>query len=316
MPVHAFPAKLSPNRVIVSPPAEIRAAPFVVVAMLTESYAGFLDRFVEACTRYGLPYAVHVLPAVHRSISPKGVSDLAFTKANFLYGMLDSYAKHVLYLDIDCVIREEPALIAQMVRQGRDFSVYNWLVDAPNDTYRPIDIANLPPDLQREDCTERFYSYSHSIDYWSADQLVCSGAVQLYGNTPAARGLLQRWHETIATFPGTRDDHCLDFAFNNRSDFDPMLDCEWLPKSYARYRWWIYERPVIDHPDIPYEGTAFVQIQDPGGRLRVHHENVSPVSAQPVFPRDCVIDVRQKVLLRWDGQRFVEVERVTRDLWV
>ena len=230
---------------------------YVIGAMFTAAYSDKAERLAASCEKFGLPYVIHEVPTVHRSISGRGTDDLSYTKPNFIRHLLAAHKKPVLYLDADCEFVSQPELIDQLVRSGCDFAIYNGYADEHTDRFVPIELslrANEPP------IRNRFYRFAGSADWYTNSQLVCSGLVQFYGNSVAARALLSRWHRTIATFPGCADDAALNFAFNNltrRSWLSWLLKVRWLPKSYARISWWIHAKPIINHPDIPWKVFQF-----------------------------------------------------------
>ena len=149
----------------------------------------------------------------------------------------------------------------------------------------------------------------------SDTQLLCCGAVQWYANTTAARGLLKAWQHVIAHSPGSADDKCLDLAFNNLTAVAQPLRTAWLHKSYARYAWWIYERPVIDHPEFPASGAGFIPLEQLEGRPRIHLDRVSTPRVHPVFPRELLIDTEMRTLLRLFEARWHVVGSVSTPLW-
>lgn len=288
-----------------------RQGPYVMGAMFTPNYAAKANRLMASCEKFGVPYVMHELAGVHRSISPRGSHDLSFTKANFVRHLLDTHVKPVLYVDADCEILESPGLIESLARSDCDFAIYNWLADEYNDAFLPIELR-INGDAP---ITNRYFAFSHAVEYFSADQLLCSGPVQFYGNTDKARLLLSEWLHAAAAFPNSADDECLDFAFNNWTSA-VRLKTHWLPKSYARYPWWIYEKPVIDHPDHPSLDSDFVPINDPSGRQRFYEERARLRNGTPMFPRDCVIDTADGTLYRQVGTKLAAFGRTEREFWV
>jgi hypothetical protein len=90
-----------------------------------------------------------------------------------------------------------------------------------------------------------------------------------------------------------QDDHCLDVAFNYRSP--DRLRFEWLPKEYARYAFWIFSDPIIDHPELPALASAdFDTIS--GGRAIVSQITLDAGKRIPV-PRTMIIDTYNDALL-------------------
>jgi hypothetical protein len=285
---------------------------WVVGAMYTASYEEKARSLAASCERFGLPHAIHHVPAVHRSINSRGTPDPAFTKANFIHHLLSTHKKPVLYVDADCEFLSEPALLEGLVRSGTDIAVYNWLADEHTDAFAPVEIAlpNQPPSKNR------FYTFTHSVEHFAPNQLLCSGPVQYYGVTEGARLLLAEWFRTIIEFPGTADDECLDFAFNNLGARTAYLRPRWLPKAYARYAWWIYAKPVINHPDPPNTENNFVQISDPAGRQRFYPAKTEKRDAVRLFPRDCIIDTEQRMVCRMIGNRLVAISPTDQNFWL
>ncbi|MBX9773966.1 MAG: tetratricopeptide repeat protein [Xanthobacteraceae bacterium] len=219
---------------------------YLVATLFTQSYARKCQALRASCSQFELPFIACEVAAVHQSISVWGGDDPASTKAAMIYWALERYQKPVLYIDCDCEIRSDPTLIDTVVAEGHDFAAYNWLADMCTDGFSPISLR-----VGNATVVDRFYQLSVHVDHYATDQLMVSGAVQLYAPTSAARALLAQWQQTILSTPGALDDGCLAFAFNNANDRNINLRPFWLPKAYARYPWWITERPVIEHPDQP-----------------------------------------------------------------
>jgi len=112
--------------------------------------------------------------------------------------------------------------------------------------------------------------------------------------------LLNAWFQTIQEFPGAPDDHCLDRAFNIRRPMGRDWRWAWLDKAYARYLWWIYVRPVIDHPQFPEKGDpAAAKIMGTADNsLRWNKERAELRTEGRLFPRDAIIDAEQRLILR------------------
>ncbi|HET7084430.1 MAG TPA: putative nucleotide-diphospho-sugar transferase [Rhizomicrobium sp.] len=246
-------------------------APFIVCAMFTPGYRSLAERLAQSLTHFSLAHALFEVEAVHRSINPRGSSDLAFSKPGFIRFLLERFSKPVLYVDADMVFRREPALIASLCNESCDFAIYNWLADPRNDAWCPD-----------QDGRWRFF---FSIDVESDSQLMASGGVQLWRATPAAVALLSAWERTIAGHPGAQDDHCLDFAFNHGGF--PGLEPRWLPKEYCRHAFWPYVEAVIDHPQFPAPDAG--QWKDLG-IARLDRGKIRRAAKQQPFPRDQVLD--------------------------
>jgi len=288
--------------------------PVLIVGMFTASYVKTAERLLASLRKLNLPHALFEVPTVHRSISPKGTLDPIYTKANFIWHARELAKRPVLYLDVDTVIRRNPELITQILSKGHDFAILNWLSQKSNDAWIPVPPS---PGAAKGTSANRYFQFSHSIDMVSEDQIVCSGAVQLWGNTEAATGLLAGWHDTILKFPGVADDQCLDFAFNNRLlGWDGRLRPFWLPKSYARYAWWIFDEPIIDHPDFPYSGSDWKHFDDAGSIKRLYRERLAKRTGAPPVPRDGIVDVKTGDFLRMKNNQLVPVGKLPMKRWV
>ena len=297
---------------------ESTAAPdkqtFLVAAMLTEGFRGHADRLADSCEQFEIPYALYEVPTVHKTISNQGSDDLAFTKASFIRHALDTHELPVLYIDVDCVFREQPEKIFKLAEDNIDFAVYNWLADEHTECYLPIEIT-LTENSRQKTYDNRFFRFAHCLDQHADDQLICSGAVQFYNNSDAARRLLDSWQSVIAEFPESTDDLCLDFAYNNLSPDDlPLM--RWLDKAYARLAWWIYIRPVIDHPEFPNIDDTDKPPPEKSTARFYYPERTKPISVEHVFPRDCIIDTEKKMLLKIENNRLLPWKPFSDDVWI
>ena len=282
--------------------------------MVTETHSKYAHRLAESCKQFGMSFTIHVVPMVHQSISLKGGTDIRYTKANFIAHLLREYQKPVLYLDADCYFESYPEKIAGFVDEEVDFAIYNWVGDWQNATYQPVPLQ-LDDGSGERLYLDRFYVFLHSVNFYAPDQLHCAGAVQYWGNTDSARALLRLWQETIARFPRSADDECLTFAYNNEVRGKLPLKAVWLDKAYARYAWWIYVQPVINHPDFPSPGLQFEPISPPDGRKPFYDEQARFHPAELVFPGGSVIDIETGTILKPDGNRLVPSGTYPNSLW-
>jgi hypothetical protein len=290
--------------------------PYVLAAMFTAAYAEKAIRLAASCEKFAVDYELHLVPSVHRSISAKGSDDLAYTKPNFIAALLARRRKPLLYVDADCELMSEPVLIDQLVRSGCDFAVYNWFADEYTDGFVPIEIS--PPGHQAA-IADRFYRFGVSRDWYSQTMLGCSGCVQFYAKSRAARAFLARWQNSIIEFLGCADDWALDFTFNNLAKLSWLrwlLKAQWLPKSYARIAWWIYVEPVINHADIPADNTGFTLIKDPKGRKVHYRSRAEHRRIKLLFPRDCIIDTQEHMICRLVDGRLTAVRPTNQRFWL
>lgn len=285
------------------------ACRFLAAAMYTRDYADRATRLAASCERFNVPYVLHEVPAVHSSISEKGNLDLALTKANFVRFLFTRHRTPILYVDVDCVFCDYPDLIDQLLESGATFAAYNWAADREHDAFVPVDV-----EIDGNVVRDRYYANSHRVDRYCVTQLVTSGCVQLYVDSPATRHLLGAWQETIMRFPGCADDHCLDFAFNNGGSLIPELRPFWLPKTYARYPWWIYVKPVIDHPDFPAESAGFKPIPEAPNARRFYEERAERTEGR--FPETCVVDVRERRMYEYLDGRLMVLGSTDLQFWV
>jgi hypothetical protein len=90
----------------------------------------------------------------------------------------------------------------------------------------------------------------------------------------------------------------------------------WLAKRYARYAWWIYERPVIDHPEWPASGQGFVPLQELAGKPRIDLRTVAVRNVNYIFPKECLIDIETRRLLRLRDGVWQPAESFSTPLWL
>ena len=311
--VSVFPLEFPFLRAVYEPQGVAGVANYVVGAMMTPDHAHFGERLAASCRSRALPLALFEVPAVHRSISVLGTGDPRYTKANFVHFLLGRYKCPVLYVDVDCEIVQEPVLMNDLAARKVDFAIFNWFAEEHTEAYVPAVIDSQDSSVSS---SGRFYRFSHSIDVVSQTQLLCSGAVQWYNDTDAARHLLGAWQSVIERAPGRADDKCLDLAFNNYLTEAPKLKTAWLEKRYARYAWWIYERPIIDHPEFPSSGDGFVQLDELEGKPRFHRHLLRQTSVDYVFPKDCLIDSQTRTIFRFDNGTWRPVGPVSTPLWL
>jgi hypothetical protein len=288
--------------------------PFLVISMYTQGYAARAERLRASCAKFGLQHELRRVPVVHDSISGSGVRNAAFTKAAFILDVLAQRRRPVLYVDADMVFRDEPALLYELLDGGTEFAIYNWAADRQADAYVPLPVDGGAAGDAGES-RPRFFRFASKFLHHDPSQLLCNGAVQLYADTPAARELLAAWQRRIEDFPGSADDHCLDYAYNNRGPALGGLRASWLPKEYARRAWWIATRPVIDHPEFAAGTPQFRPVPEVNGERQFYPERATLLDDSTLFPRDCIIDVRARRLLRIENETIVHAEDINREFW-
>lgn len=287
---------------------------FIICAMFTQhnpKFFQYADRLINSCEKFKLPYSLYVVPAIHKSISPSGQEDLAYTKSNFiLFNMQRFPSKNILYMDIDVFFMDYPSVISEISASVYDFAIYNWLNDQHNEAYVPINGT-----LDAGDVYSSFYRFSHHINLYDTQQLICSGAVQFYKNSNNAKYLLKYWYDVIAGNPYYADDESLDYTFNNfilgRMDFKPF----WLAKSYCRYPWWIYTKPVIIHPGLPY-GEPRAGLIEINNLKRIYPEKCQQKPNTFISPPDYIIDTKKRLLMKIVDNQIADVKPIKQQLWI
>jgi hypothetical protein len=264
------------------------------VSLFTHSYRAKAERLQHSLDSQDLDYAFYSIPQTHCSISPTAPDDIAYSKPSLIEQLLDRLDRPIVYLDADLVVCDRPVLLLDLPKQSVDFAILNWLALAENDGWSQFtEQDNL--DFGTKGRT--LYRFVVSVDWVSMSQLVCSGAVQYWTPTSAAKILLQSWKETILRFPGVVDDVCLDYAFNNLSeDVRSPMKVAWLPKEYCRYAWWIFDKPVIDHPAFPYGGEAWKALESQDGKSHFYTQACSSRQVNDQL-RQCVLDLDEMKVL-------------------
>ena len=249
----------------------------LVVAMYTADRLHHALRLRESLLRLKLSHAICEIDAIHSTTSVRGNPNSAHAKPVFIRDWVLQIAKPVLYVDADTVFKAVPTLIFQASRAGCQFAIFNWLSGEDNQTYFPIPATSTaaPAALARSSTPpyatptpnaaypaavsantnhaagQRVaFLKGFAVTHSSSDQILVSGAVQLWGSGAHARALLDLWHQTVLANPRSRDDHALDYSFNNFTSRKELRFVS-LPRAYCRYGWWPHVRPVIDHPDVP-----------------------------------------------------------------
>jgi hypothetical protein len=289
-----------------SPARDIAAAKFVVGIMAEPHEMAKGVRLLESCKARGIPAVLHEVPAVHCSISMAGSDDLSCTRPSFIRYLLDKHRRPVLYLDSGCVMVDTPSAILSMVDEQVGFAAFNWLAEEHTEAYSPISVR-AQEGASVAVTSDRYYRYTHSIDLYDPSQLLCSTHVLFWSDSDDARELLKAWQDLIARAPRSPDAHALDFAFNYRGTALPRLKTAWLDKRYMRIGWWIYVKPVIDHPDFFPVHAWTESLEKTEGLPRFDARKFKNLEVDYVFPRDCLIDTVEKMLVRPNFQNGFDV---------
>jgi hypothetical protein len=160
-----------------------------------------------------------------------------------------------------------------------------------------------------------YYVFSHSINFISDEQLICSGGVQFYGNSVEAKKLLESWQDFIGLNPEYADDECLDYVYNNYFSDSQGLKTLWLDKSYLRFPWWPHVKPVILHPEL-HPRRERRRIGEIDGHTRFYPERCRRNESDFIFPEGYIIDTRERLLLKFVNDRLVDKMPAGRDFWI
>jgi hypothetical protein len=310
-----FPMPFPYKRIYKESLSSLNRFPFVVIAMFMPDnlyYYKYADRLAASCEKYQLPSVIYEVPHVHSSINRKGASDLSFTKANFIcFNMQRFSGKDILYLDADMSFADYPDTINEISRLQYDFAVYNWLNDEHNEAYVPLNMKDEAGNNYYD-----FYIFSHHIGYYCPRQLICSGGVQFYRNSPEARYLLESWQSVIAYAHSSADDECLDYAYNNLDAGALTLKPFWLDKAYLRLPWWPHVKPVILHTALPMAGAGRSPVPERNNRKRFYPEQCRKRTEEFCFPTDYVIDTRNGYLLKFKNEQLVDSKKIGQKFWI
>lgn len=278
----------------------------LIISMCTPDYIRVALRLCESINKNTeFDFIVFETPTVHKSITPKGSSFLEYSKPSLIAYCLEKYGRSVVYLDSDVIIEQTPLLLNDLFAQNFDFSIYNWLSGEENHCYVPIN------DIQ----TETLYHFSHKINKSCPNQLICSGAVQFWAPTEKAHTLLNYWFDFIELEPNFTDDIALDFAFNNNTDKLAGMRCLWLPKSYARYAWWIFDKPIINHPYLPNKSNKSIIYSEARDQLRYYQEFFTEMQMPAPIADDELIDIKTKIIYKIISNELVATGYFKNEIW-
>jgi len=251
---------------------------YIVCSMFTPNLSGKCAELLHSVKQFNLSYSIYEVPSIHSSISINGSASSPFHKPNFIRSMLEKFRKPILYIDIDCIFRHKPSLINDIVSGGYDLAIFNWLSNERNDSYYPIYGCNYT--------NNRYYIYRNGLFQRSESQLICSGATQYWSGTKSSLNLLNKWAEIVELNTNSADDECLDFAFNNNDKTIKLFN---FPKTYARYGYWIFDAPIIDHPDIP-NPTKRQSVKMSQSEKRFYDERCTAKQREYFIKPDLILD--------------------------
>ena len=278
---------------------------FIVVSFFTKSYKDKADKLINSLNKFNINYKVFEIPTIHYSKSNKGSDDINYCMPKLIMKALSSFRLPILFIDCDMEIVQKPELFYRLDEKKIDFAIYNWLEDNDNDGYLPLKL-NINTSEGKIEKTYFINKVNVKLLNHSEKekQLFSSGAVAYFSNSDLSNKLLKDWYKNIEKYPQLPDDQILDYTFNFTFDKKNKLKIEWLSKNYCRVYWWIFTKPIINHPDnvSHREKDNFYKIT---GKKRYKIENTIKRETSKI-PSDLIIDINEKKLLKIkNGKIFI-----------
>ena len=278
---------------------------FIVVSFFTKSYKDKADKLINSLNKFNINYKVFEIPTIHYSKSNKGSDDINYCMPKLIMKALSNFRLPILFIDCDMEIVQKPELFYRLDEKKIDFAIYNWLEDNDNDGYLPLKL-NINTSEGKIEKTYFINKVNVKLLNHSEKekQLFSSGAVAYFSNSDLSNKLLKDWYKNIEKYPQLPDDQILDYTFNFTFDKKNKLKIEWLSKNYCRVYWWIFTKPIINHPDnvSHREKDNFYKIT---GKKRFKIENTIKRETSKI-PSDLIIDIDEKKLLKIkNGKIFI-----------
>ena len=278
---------------------------FIVVSFFTKNYKDKADKLINSLNKFNINYKVFEIPTIHYSKSNKGSDDINYCMPKLIMKALSRFRLPILFIDCDMEIVQKPELFYRLDEKKIDFAIYNWLEDNDNDGYLPLKL-NINTSEGKIEKTYFINKVNVKLLNHSEKekQLFSSGAVAYFSNSDLSNKLLKDWYKNIEKYPQLPDDQILDYTFNFTFDKKNKLKIEWLSKNYCRVYWWIFTKPIINHPDnvSHREKDNFYKIT---GKKRFKIENTIKRETSKI-PSDLIIDINEKKLLKIkNGKIFI-----------
>lgn len=287
---------------------------FLIASFFTQSYKDKADRLIESLKKLKLNYKIFKIPSVHFSKSDKGNDDINFCQPKLILDLIERFNIPILFVDSDIIFCEKPTLIYKLRDNDIDFAIYNYLEDSENDGYLPLKIKIKTPNGETN---KIFYINSFNdkrINKANKEkQLISSSAVCYFSNSDSSKFLLKKWLENIKSYPKAPDDQLLDLTFNIEKRIRKNLNVKWFNKSYCRYSWWIFSKPIINHPDkLTDRKIDFYKVT---GKKRFNIENTDEI-IQRKIGKDLIIDIEDKLILRVKDKKLYVVKKFNDNIYL
>lgn len=148
---------------------------FLIISFFTKNLEEKAKRLIASLDFLKLNYKIYKIPEIHTTSNLKGSVNSEYSLPKFILNVIEKYNMPILFVDADMVFHQYPVEIINFKKI--DFAAYNWFFDRNNAGYFPLPIKNLK---QFQYLKERFYIYSHSVDYLSSSQLFSSSPVLFF----------------------------------------------------------------------------------------------------------------------------------------
>lgn len=164
--------------------------------------------------------AAHNTTSKGKDFSHACMTDLRYTKPNFIHTMLEKCKVPVVYMDCDLVVMAEPLHIAEALRSvvsimmecflhwenfglrqatrrdNVDWGTTNLLADEVSSCWLPVERFFGDSATSQLDRL-RYFVPTGRVQYLSTDQVQSNAAISFFSNTAGARQVLRCWHQAI-----------------------------------------------------------------------------------------------------------------------
>jgi len=287
---------------------------FLIASFFTLNYKDKADRLIESLKNLKLNYKIFEIPSIHFSKSNNGSDDINFCQPKLILDLIKQFNIPILFVDSDMVFCQKPTLIYKLKDNDIDFAIYNHLEDSENDGYLPLKLKVKIPSGETD---KIFYINSFNdkrINNANKEkQLISSGAVSYFSNSNSSKLLLKKWLGNIKSYPKAPDDQLLDFTFNVEEKIRQNLNVKWFDKSYCRISWWIFSKPIINHPDkLTDRKIDFYEVT---GKKRFNVENTDEITDRKIG-KDLIIDIQDKLILRVKDKKLYVVKKLDENIYI
>ena len=288
---------------------------FLIISFFTKNFISKAERLADSLEQLDLNYKIFEIPEIHFSKSNKGSANINYSMPKLILEVFKKNKIPLLYVDSDIVFKKKPELLFSFEQKKIDFAIYNFIEDTDNEGYLPLKVNIKIKDkiIQKE-----FFTTKVSVPILNSPkfekQMLTAGAVAYFANSEPSTNLLKKWLENVKRFPRAVDDQTLDYTFNVELNEKKKLNIYWLPKSYCRYKFWIFTDPIINHPD---ELTIRLedQFDSVTGMKRYVRKNVlKRLNAK--IDKTHLIDIEKKKIFKIVNNKIEVVKSFTNEIFI